>query len=397
MEEKKIYSYKEAFEASKEYFGEDELAAKVFIDKYALRDREQNILEDTPVKMHRRLAKEFARIEKKYSNPMSEEEIFNLIDCFRYIVPGGSPMSAIGNPYQIQSAGNCFTVPSPYDSYAGILYSDQQLAQLMKRRCGGGINISGLRPKGLSVKNAARTTNGIGLWMERYSNTCREVAMAGRRGALIEILDIRHPDIEDFIDIKLDKNKVTGSNISIQITDDFIEAVKKDEEFELKWPVDSDKPIITKKIKAKYLWDKIVKSNFSSSEPGLLFWDTAIKNSVSNNYGIIDKRFFDIGCNPCIIGNTKIMTDKGEISISEIIKNGIEKYKVLTYNIENNKVELENIIKGEKTRENTDVIEIELDDDTKITLTPDHKVYTKNRGYIKASDLNNEDIILKIK
>ncbi len=299
MEEIKKYTYEEAFEASKEYFEGDELAAKVFVDKYALKDNEQNILEDTPVKMHKRLAKEFARIEKKYPNPMTEEEIFGLIDHFKYIVPAGSPMSAIGNPYQVQSTGNCFTIASPYDSYGGILYSDQQLAQLMKRRCGAGINISNLRPKGLLVKNAARTTNGIELWMERYSNTCREVAMEGRRGALIEILNIRHPDIEDFIDIKKDKNKITGSNISIQITEDFIKAVEKNENFELKWPVDSDNPAIKKTIKAKDLWDKIIKSNFEGSEPGLLYWDTSIKNSVSNDYGKIDKRFYDIGCNPC--------------------------------------------------------------------------------------------------
>ena len=394
--ENKIYTYDEVFEASENYFDGDDLAAKVFVDKYALRDLEDNLLELTPKDTHKRISKEFARIEKKYPNPMSEEEIFNLMDHFKYIVPGGSPMSAIGNPYQIQSAGNCFTIAHPFDSYGGICYSDEQLVQLMKRRSGVGINISNLRPSDLPVRNAARTTDGIGLWMEKYSRTCREVAQGGRRGALIEIINIHHPDIELFIDIKKDKTKVTGANVSIQITDDFIEAVNKDDDFELRWPIDSNNPIVKRKIKAKYLWDKIIKSNFEGSEPGMLFWDTAIKNSVSNDYGIVDKKFYDIGCNPCVTGETLILTNKGNVSIKQVIKNDIKRYKVATYNIKTNQIEFEDIIFGGKTRKDTDIIEIELNDGEKIQLTPDHKIYTKNRGYIKATLLNKNDIILKI-
>jgi len=831
MTEKNIYSYEEAFEKCIEYFGGEDLPAKVFLDKYALRDGDGNILEDTPDKMHRRLAKEFARIEEKYPDPMSEDEIFSLIDKFEYIIPQGSPMSAIGNPYHVQSSGNCFSIEPPYDSYGGICYSDQQLVQLMKRRCveensivniknkgllpikdvssgddilsfntkdkiteykkvnkvfctkvkkkdrveikfsngsilktskkhpilileeegyrykkcgelkekdvciqpskgqydylsfednlsdiawyigchigdgsvgklkngnlrlrntgdnelvikkyaeitnlltgskanyrrstrkdyktqcweysnnkkslfgvvskyfdnmigkktyscfvpdfikdnnlwipfisglvdadgyirdygtidisicskklideissflsaagishhssiknpkrenektlyrvqihsnrdiinifskymfhdkkkekiknaicrefshkkfltkvekklilerynqilyptnrysdvkisikergsrnnlssiislfkkdtnigigalnsflkydlisqekyneinqrvfvksisndieskkyidievegnnnfyagnfgminihncGVGMALNTIRPKGLLVNNAAKTTDGISIFMERYSNTCREVAQNSRRGALILLLNIRHPEIKTFINIKNDKKKVTGANISIQITDDFIEAMKRNDEFELRWPVDSDNPSIRQKVSAKEIWDNFIESSWKSADPGVLFWDTVIKYSVSNNYGKIDKTFYDTSCNPCITGDTLVLTDKGQINISDIIKKGVDKYKVATYNIDKDLIEFENIIFGDKTRKDADVIEIELEDGEKIQLTPDHKVYTKNRGYIEASFLNEDDIILKIK
>ena len=237
-----IYTYDEALEKSIKYFDGDDLAAKVFLDKYALKNNEEEILEDTPHKMHKRLAKEFARIEKKYPNSMSEDEIFSLIDKFKYIIPQGSPMSAIGNPYHIQSSGNCFSIRPPYDSYGGIFFTDQQLAQLMKRRCGVGLSLSTLRPKGESVKNAAKSTDGISVFMERYSNTCREVAQNGRRGAEILLLNVHHPEIKTFINIKQDKTKVTGANVSIQITDEFMQAVKNGEDFELRWPVDAKEP-----------------------------------------------------------------------------------------------------------------------------------------------------------
>jgi len=293
-----IYTYETALKDSTDYFKGDDLAAKVFVDKYALKNKEGYILENTPKKMHQRLAKEFARIEAKYENPMSEEEIFNLIDNFEYIIPQGSPMSAIGNPFHIQSSGNCFSIEPPYDSYGGIFYSDQQLAQLMKRRCGVGMGLSTLRPKGLVVNNAAKTTDGIGVFMERYSNTCREVAQNGRRGAEILLLNVHHPEIRTFINIKRDKTKVTGANISIQVTDEFLNAVKNDDEFELRWPVEGT-PSISQKVSAKEIWDNFIESSWESAEPGLLFWDTVIKNSVSNNYGKIDKSFYDTACNPC--------------------------------------------------------------------------------------------------
>ncbi|MCD6435587.1 MAG: adenosylcobalamin-dependent ribonucleoside-diphosphate reductase [Clostridiales bacterium] len=295
----KTYKYEDALEESKKYFNGEELPAKVFIDKYALKDKEGNLLEETPLKMHRRLAKEFARIEKKYINPMSEDEIFNLIDKFKYIIPQGSPMSAIGNPYHIQSSGNCFSIKPPEDSYGGIFYTDQQLGQLMKRRCGVGLNLSKLRPKGHSVRNAARTTDGISVFMERFSNTCREVAQNGRRGAEIQLLNIHHPEIKTFITIKKDRKKVTGSNISVQVTDDFMNAVIKDEEFELKWPVDSENPEISQIVQAKEIWDLFIESSWESAEPGLLFWTTVLNNSASNCYGKIDERFYDTACNPC--------------------------------------------------------------------------------------------------
>ncbi len=299
IENNKVYTYEEAFKESKEYFNEDELAAKVFVDKYALRNREGDILENTPEKMHHRLAREFSRIEKKYPNPISEEEIFSLIDHFKYIIPQGSPMSAIGNPYHIQSSGNCFAVEPPYDSYGGIFFTDQQIGQLMKRRCGAGLSLNNLRPKGMFVKNAAKTTDGIGVFMERYSNTCREVAQNGRRGALIQLLSVHHPEIKTFITIKKDKTKVTGANISIQATDEFLKAVEKDDEFELRWPVDSKEPSISQKVSAKEIWDIFIDSSWECAEPGIFFWSTVLKNSVSNCYGEVDETFYDTSSNPC--------------------------------------------------------------------------------------------------
>lgn len=396
MNTSEIYSYKEAFKRSEEYFNGDELAAKVFLDKYALRNNNDELLEDTPEKMHRRLAKEFARIEKKYPNSLSEDEIFNLIDHFKYIIPQGSPMSAIGNPYHIQSSGNCFSIDPPYDSYGGILYTDQQFVQLAKRRCGIGVSLSTLRPKGLLVKNAAKTTDGIGIFMERYSNTIREVAQKGRRGAAILLLSVHHPEIQTFINIKRDKKKITGANISIQVTDEFMNAVKNGNEFELRWPVDSDEPVISQKISAKEVWDNFIDSNYNSAEPGILFWDTVIKNSVSNCYGVIDKSFYDTSANPCVTGDTLILTDKGEVEIEEMINIGIDNYKVYTYDIYTQQIELENITWGDRTKKNTNIVEIECDDGEVLKLTPNHRVYTENRGYVEAANLDEKDIIIKI-
>jgi ribonucleoside-diphosphate reductase alpha chain len=232
--EKTIYTYEEALEASKQYFNGDELAADVFVSKYALKNNNGELVEKTPADMHRRLSKEFARIESKYPNPLSEEQIFKLLDGFKYVVPQGSPMSAIGNEYQIQSASNCFVLDSPFDSYAGILHTDQQQAQIMKRRGGVGFDISNIRPKGMTTQNAARTTDGIGVFMERFSNTCREVAQNGRRGALLLSISVHHPEIKTFINIKRDKKKVTGANISIRVTDEFMQAVKNNKDVQLR-------------------------------------------------------------------------------------------------------------------------------------------------------------------
>jgi ribonucleoside-diphosphate reductase alpha chain len=297
------YTYSQVFEASVKYFQGDEFAAKIFVDKYALQTSKAEYLELTPTDMHHRLAKEFARIEQKYPNPLSEETIFALIDRFQFIVPQGSPMSAIGNPYQLQSLSNCFVIQGVHtdklDSYGGIMLADQELAQIMKRRGGCGLDISGIRPKDVLTNNAARTTDGIAVFMERFSNTCREVAQNGRRGAEMQTISVNHPEVEAFINIKKDLKKVTGANISIRLNDDFMRAVKKDEEYTLRWPVDvnpEDAKLI-KKVKAKEIWDQIIDSAWTSAEPGLLFWDTVKQDTPSDIYSAFGHN--SISTNPC--------------------------------------------------------------------------------------------------
>jgi len=297
------HTYSQVFEASVEYFGGDEFAAKVFVDKYALQNLSGTYLELTPAGMHRRLAKEFARIERKYPNPLDEESIFSLLDHYRYIVPQGSPMSAIGNPYQLQSLSNCFVVQGVYsdklDSYGGIMLADQELAQIMKRRGGVGLDISGIRPKDVVTNNAAKTTDGLGVFMERFSNTCREVAQNGRRGAEMITISINHPEIETFINIKRNLTKVTGANISIRLNDAFMQAVKDDREYTLRWPVEAlpEKAKVTKTIRAKDIWNQIIDSAWTSAEPGLLFWDTVKKHTPSDIYHEFGHN--SISTNPC--------------------------------------------------------------------------------------------------
>lgn len=294
-----MYKYDDVYNASLDYFKGDELAATAFASKYALTDGAGNYFELSPDDMHIRLAKEFARIELKYPNPMSEDEIYDLISGFKYVIPQGSPMSAIGNSYQMQSLGNCFVVPSPDDSYGGILKTDQQLAQLMKRRAGVGVDISTLRPRGTPTKNAAKTSDGIGVFMERFSNTCREVAQSGRRGAEMLTLQVNHPDIETFISIKSDKRKVTGANVSVRLTDEFMSAVKSDSDFTLKWPVNSDNPKIITQIASGSLWEKIISMAWKSAEPGIQFVSTIHKMSPAHIYHTLDSAFFDSSSNPC--------------------------------------------------------------------------------------------------
>jgi ribonucleoside-diphosphate reductase alpha chain len=292
-----IHTYDQVFTASTKYFSGDELAAKVFTDKYALQNSDGKFFELTPSDMHRRLSREFARIEKKYPNPMSEDEIFGLLDHFRYIVPQGSPMSAIGNPHQVQSLSNCYVVENPYDSYAGILKTDQELAQISKRRGGVGVNISTLRPKGMLTANAAKTTDGIGVFMERFSNTIREVGQNGRRGALLIACSVHHPEVRTFINIKKDLKKVTGANISLQLSDEFMEAVKKREKYQLRWPVDSKTPQISEYVDAREIWNEIIAAAHGTAEPGILFWDTALKYTPADIYADVGYR--SICCNPC--------------------------------------------------------------------------------------------------
>jgi ribonucleoside-diphosphate reductase alpha chain len=293
----KNIDYQTAFQKSCDYFAGDELAANVFLTKYALTDVDGNLFEETPDDMHLRLAREFARIESLYPNPMSQEEIYQLFQNFKYIVPQGSPMSGIGNPHQVQSISNCFVIESPYDSYGGILKSDQELVQIAKRRGGVGFDVSTIRPKGQTTGNCARTTDGIEVFMDRFSNSCREVAQGGRRGALMLTISVHHPQIEDFIKIKRDLTRVTGANISVRLTDEFLNAVKNNEEYELRWPVDSADPEITQIISAQKVWNEIIESAHASAEPGLLFWDAAKRLTPSDIYE--EEGFGSTSTNPC--------------------------------------------------------------------------------------------------
>lgn len=295
----KIYSTEEAFKASLAYFKNDDLAARVWLNKYALKDSEGRIYELTPNDMHRRIAKEIARVETKYVNSLSENEIFDLIKDFKYIVPQGSPMAGIGNPFQIGSLSNCFVIGNSddADSYGGILKIDQEQVQLMKRRGGVGHDLSHIRPKGSPVKNSALTSTGLVPFMERYSNSTREVAQDGRRGALMLSVSINHPDSEDFINAKLEQGKVTGANVSVRVDDDFMMAVKNNVEYTQKYPVFSEAPKITKTIKAQTLWKKIIHNAWKSAEPGILFWDTIINESIPDCYA--DLGYKTVSTNPC--------------------------------------------------------------------------------------------------
>lgn len=293
-----MYSKKEVVEESLKYFDGDPLAADV-VTKYLLRVPNGEFIEKSPDEMHHRLASEFARAESKYPNPMSEEEIYELLQGFKYLVPQGSPMSAIGNPHQVQSLSNCFVIDQPEDSYGGILLSDQEQVQIMKRRGGVGFDISKIRPRGVVTSNAARTTDGIGVFMERFSNSTREVAQGGRRGALMLTIDCRHPEVDTFINIKRDLTKVTGANISVRFTDDFLQAVEKNEKYTLRWPV-TEKPSdakITRTVNAKEIWDQFVDSAWTSAEPGALFWDTVQKSTPADLYAA--EGFSSISTNPC--------------------------------------------------------------------------------------------------
>lgn len=297
--EQKSFTQEEAFEASLKYFKNDDLAARVWINKYALKDSAGNLFELSPADMHHRIAKEIARIEKKYKNPLSEAEVFDLIKDFKYIVPQGSPMAGIGNPYQIASLSNCFVIGNDgaSDSYGGIMKIDQEQVQLMKRRGGVGHDLSHIRPKGSMVKNSALTSTGIVPFMERYSNSTREVAQDGRRGALMLSISINHPDAEDFIDAKLEAGKVTGANVSVRIDDNFMKAVKANSEYVQKYPVFSPEPKFTQTIEANGLWKKIVHNAWKSAEPGILFWDTIAKESVPDCYA--DLGYKTVSTNPC--------------------------------------------------------------------------------------------------
>lgn len=293
------YTNDQAFKASLDYFKGDDLAARVWLNKYALKDSEGHIYELSPNDMHRRIASEIARIEARYPNSMSEDEIFDLIKDFNYIIPQGSPMTGIGNPFQIASLSNCFVIGngSKSDSYGGIMKIDQEQVQLMKRRGGVGHDLSHIRPKGSAVKNSALTSTGLVPFMERFSNSTREVAQDGRRGALMLSVSINHPDSEDFIDAKLEQGKITGANVSVRIDDDFMRAVKNDEKYTQKYPIHSETPVFTKEVEARRIWSKIVHNAWKSAEPGILFWDTIINESLPDCYANLG--YETVSTNPC--------------------------------------------------------------------------------------------------
>lgn len=308
---KTFYNRDEVLKACLLYFENDELAATTWMNKYALKDKAGNFLELTPAEMHKRLAKEFARIEKNYPSadgnkknlsdygrsrqPLTEEKIFNLFDRFRYVIPQGSVMASLGNKNVLASLSNCVVLPKIQDSYGGIFFTDQQLAQLFKRRCGVGIDLSTIRPSGMRVSNAAGTTSGAVSFMERFSNTTREVAQHGRRGALMITMDVAHPDIEQFVTIKQDLTKVTGANVSVRISDEFMNAVVTNREFHLRFPIDSPNPTITKKINARQLWNTIIECAHRTAEPGIIFWDRQHRYSTSSIY----PGYHNVSTNPC--------------------------------------------------------------------------------------------------
>ena len=292
-------TYDEALRESREYFHGDELAASVWINKYAMKDSFGNLYETSPDQMHWRLANEFARIEQQYPNPMTAAEIHELLRDFKYIIPQGGPMAGIGNNYQIASLSNCFVIGNKHeaDSYGGIMKIDEEQVQLMKRRGGVGHDLSHIRPTGSPVLNSALTSTGVVPFMERYSNSTREVAQDGRRGALMLTISIKHPDAENFIDAKLEKGKVTGANVSVRIDDEFMRCALSGKPYVQKYPIDSDHPKVTKEIDASALWKKIIHNAWQSAEPGVLFWDTVIRESIPDCYA--DLGYKTISTNPC--------------------------------------------------------------------------------------------------
>jgi len=297
--EKKTFTYDEAYQATLAYFDGDELAAKVWVNKYAMKDSFGNIYEQTPTDMHWRIAREIARIEQRYPNPMSADEIFGLMDHFRYIVPQGSPMTGIGNDFQIASLSNCFVIgmDGDADSYGAIIRIDEEQVQLMKRRGGVGHDLSHIRPKGSPVKNSALTSTGLVPFMERYSNSTREVDQDGRRGALMLTVSIKHPDSEAFIDAKMTEGKVTGANVSVKMDDAFMQAAVEGKPYVQQYPIDSDAPLYTKEVNAGELWHKIIHNAWQSAEPGVLFWDTILRESIPDCYA--DLGFRTVSTNPC--------------------------------------------------------------------------------------------------
>jgi len=359
-----MYTYEEALNNSIKYFNGNELSAKVFLDKYALRDSNNKILEDTPDKMHRRLAKEFARIEKnKFEKPLNEEEIYTLFKNFSHIIPQGSPCFAIGNNYQIASASNCFVLESPEDSYGGICKTDEELVQISKRRGGVGIDLSKLRPKGSATNNSSRSSTGIKSWMTRYSNSIREVGQSGRRGALMLTVSVHHPDILDFITAKNNGIDITGANISVRLTDEFLKAVENNKEYELRFPVDSKN--VVKTISANEIWNLIIDNAWSRAEPGILFWDNILKESIPDCY----EEYKTISTNPSLRKGTLILTSEGPRRIETL-----ENSEFQVYNLNHSYSKAVCKLSGK----NQELYEVELSSCFKYYATKEHRWATNN-------------------
>ena len=392
----KKYTREELYKSTLEYFNGDEFATDVWINKYALKDSDENYYELNPTDMHRRIAKELSRIESKYPNPLSEEEIFESIKDFKYIIPQGSPMAGIGNDFQVSSLSNCFVIgPSKdknneyEDSYGAILKTDQELIQLCKRRAGVGTTLEYIRPSGSPVKNAALTSTGVVPFMERFSNSIREVAQSGRRGALMLSTHVKSVDSESFINAKIDTSKVTGANISVKIDDHFMKSLNDGTEYTQQFPINSDNPIVTKKINPKSIWDKLIENNWKSAEPGILFWDTIKRESVPDCYA--DQGFESIGTNPCVVGDTMIAVADGRNSVS-IKQLSLEGKDIPVYSIDNEgKLCIRMMRNPRITGYNQKIYKITIEDNISFRVTGNHKFILKDGREIEACKLKHGD------
>lgn len=417
-------TYDEALKNALKYFNGDDLAASVFMSKYAISDEENNYLESTPDEMHLRMAKEFARIEEKMGGDtkLSENEIYKLFNDWT-IIPGGSVMNGLGNPNYIGSLSNCFVAQPPMDSYSSIMKNREIMVQLMKRRGGVGIDISNLRPSGAKVSNAAKTSTGAVSFMNVYSELTKEVALNGRRGALMISMSSKHPDIDEFIKVKQDLTKITGANISVKFDDEFMEAVLNDSYYIQRFPIElntndinvDDLPLnkkvydgekCYKKVRAKEIWKEFVTCSWKTAEPGIMYEDKHLNYSPDSVY----EQYKGITTNPCVAGDTVLYTDKGNITIKELVEryNNGETFKVLSYDIDESVWEYQNVTNALLTRKNANIIEITTkgyegfniinnEKKKKIKLTPDHKVYTKNRGWVRACELTQNDFIVAMR
>ena len=407
--ETEYYAIEQLEEAALSYFNNDALASNIWINKYALK-LNGKFTELSPNDTIKRITDEIYRMECKFPNSLSYEEIHNNLKDFKNFIFGGSILFGLGNPYQISSLGNCFFIDNKSDSYGGIMNIDEELVQLMKRRGGVGITIENLRPKSAIVNNSAQSSTGAISFIDRYSKSTEEVAQDGRRGALLVSCHVNHPDIMEFIKKKDNPKKVNSANISVKVTNEFMKCAQEDQDYILSWPV-IDKQIkvneqyvynklykredgtYIRRVKAKEIWNAIIKQAHKNAEPGVLFWDTIINESPADCYQ--DVGFKTLGTNPCITGDTLIKTNKGEISVIEIIERySKEDIKALTYNENTHELEYKEIETVQKTKENANIIELETEDGEIIHLTPNHKVYTENRGWVEAVNLTESDVLI---